>query len=60
MTDSVQIFPAGWRLDDADGNPVSGAKLKFYSAGTTTPLSVYADAELATPLGTTVYCDTGG
>lgn len=60
MTDSVQLFPAGWRLEDANGNPVPGGKLKFYAAGTTTPLTVYANSGLSVALGTTVYCDSGG
>lgn len=45
---------------DANANPYSGAKWFFYQTGTTTPLSVYADAGLTTPLGTSVTADSGG
>jgi len=57
---SLPILQPGARITDANGNPLSGAKLKFYSAGTTTPLSVYSDADGLTTLGSTVYTDDGG
>lgn len=60
MTDSVQIFPASYRVTDANGVPVSGAKLKFYDAGTTTPKPVYSDQDLTTSLGSVVTSDSGG
>lgn len=60
MTDSVQLFPAGWRFTDQNGDIVSGGTLSFFAAGTTTPLTVYADAGLATALGVTVYVDSSG
>ena len=45
-TDSVLIFPPGFRVTNANGTPVSGAKIKFYNAGTvvtrdTVPGKVY-------------------
>lgn len=60
MTDSVAVFPPGFRLEDETGVPYAGAVIRFYDAGTTTPKTVYADADLSTALGTSVTCDTAG
>jgi len=60
MTDAVNVFPPGFRVTDADVNPVPGAVLRFYDAGTTNPRTVYSDSALTVPLGTVVYCDSGG
>jgi hypothetical protein len=60
MTDAVQIFPPGFRVLDADGNPVSGGSLLFYDAGTSNAKTVYSDSGLTTALGATVYLDSGG
>jgi hypothetical protein len=60
MTDAVQIFPPGFRVLDADGNPVSGGSLQFFDAGTSNPKTVYSNSGLSTSLGTTVYLDSGG
>lgn len=48
------------RATDANGNPLSGAKWKFYDTGTTTPRAVFAEDTLATSLGSTVTADAGG
>lgn len=45
---------------DANGDPVPGAKLNFFVSGTTTPLAVYSDAELAVPLTDPVVADANG
>lgn len=60
MLDSRTVFDPLWRATDANGNPISGAKLKFYAAGTTTPLAVYSNSGLSTSLGSTVTCDSAG
>ncbi len=62
MTDAIAVFPPGFRVtDDETGAPVSGAKLKFYTAGTTTPKTVYSTSDLTTTsLGSTVYTDSLG
>lgn len=60
MTDSVAVFDPGWRLLDANANPVAQGYLEFYNAGTTTPRTVYSDSGLTTAIGTTVYVDDGG
>lgn len=60
MTDAVQVFDAGYRVLNANGTPVSGAKIKFYDAGTTNPKTVYSDASLSTSLGSVVYTRSDG
>lgn len=61
MTDSVNVFPAGLRLtDNATGAPLEGATIYFYYANTTTPKTVYSDANLTTPIGTSVVTDALG
>lgn len=61
MTDAVSVFSAGDRLtDDNTGAPISGAVVEFFDAGTSTPKTVYADAELSIELGTSVTCDSQG
>lgn len=60
MTDSILVFPPGFRLLDATGEPLSGGKIKFYEAGTTTTRAVYSDASLGTSLGAIVYTGSDG
>lgn len=61
MTDSVAVFPPGFRLTDSTtGAVLSGAVIKFYDAETSTPKTVYADKELTTELGTSVTTDSLG
>ncbi|RAK52143.1 hypothetical protein [Phenylobacterium deserti] len=38
-----------FRALDSNGQPLSGATLTFYRAGTTTPANIYRDADLAIP-----------
>lgn len=54
------FYTPRWRAIDANGNPMSGAILKFYEAGLVTPAPVYADVNGSTPLGVTVTADGGG
>lgn len=54
------FIPPVVRGDDANGNPLSGAEWFFYETGTTTPATIYADAELTTPLTNPVVADDGG
>ena len=54
------FYTPRWRAIDANGNPMNGAILKFYEAGLSTPLAVYADVNGSTPLGVTVTADAGG
>lgn len=61
MTDSVAVFPPGYRLsDNSTGAPLSGAIVSFFDAGTTTPKTVYADDALSVALGTSVTTDALG
>lgn len=60
MADSQRIFDPAARLTDANGNPLSGGKAKFYAANTSNPLTIYSDAELTTAIGTVVIADAGG
>lgn len=58
--DSTPIFDAISRVTDAAGNPVSSGTIEFYNAGTSTPKTVYADADLSVALGTSVATNSGG
>lgn len=61
MTDSVEVFPPGYRLTDSStGAPLAGGAIYFYDAGTTTPKTVYSNKDLTTSLGTSVVTDALG
>ncbi len=49
-----------WTITDAAGNPVSGAKVRTYEAGTLTDKAVYTSASLATPASNPVIADASG
>jgi hypothetical protein len=57
---TIQSFLGGVQIEDANGNPVSGAKLCYYVQGTTTPLNVYSDRLGANPTVNPVICDGNG
>jgi parallel beta-helix repeat protein len=46
-------------LDD-NGDPISGAKLRFYTTGTTTPVSVYTTSALSVAHAVPVVADSSG
>lgn len=60
MANATAVFTPGQRFVDETGTPYAGCSIYFYNAGTTTEKIVYADAELATPLGAIVYTDSAG
>ena len=61
MVDAVAVFPPGFRLLDANGDPVSGGTINFYAAGTSTPRTVYSTSDLTTTsLGAVVYTNSDG
>jgi hypothetical protein len=60
MADAVNIWPPGFRLPGPNGIPVAAGYAEFYSAGTSDPLTVYADSALTVSLGDTVYTDSAG
>lgn len=54
------IIPNYMPALDANGNPISGAKATFYVNNTTTPLTVYQDADLETQHESPVVADSSG
>ncbi len=48
------------RALDSNVNAMSGAKLYFYSPGTSTEKAVYSDADLTTPISQPVTADSAG
>jgi len=60
MVNSTKVFSPGFRVTDANDLPVSGAKVKFYDAGTSNTREVFSDADLTVSLGVVVTCDAGG
>lgn len=58
--DSIPVLSILERITDANGDPVPGGTIEFYDAGTSTPKTVYADADLTVSLGTSVEADSGG
>lgn len=60
MVDSIQILDAGWRATDSNDNVITDGILSFFDAGTSSPRTVYSDADLSASLGTSVNCNSGG
>lgn len=60
MVDSIAILPPGLRVTDNNGNLITDGVLSFFTAGTTTPITVYSDKELSVSLGTSVSCNSAG
>jgi microcystin-dependent protein len=60
MVDSVAVLPPHVPILDASGDPIPGARLRFFNSGTTTPRTVYSDSGLTVSLGSVVYCDSSG
>ncbi len=57
----AQPFPGTvFRILDNSGNPVAGALVYAYEAGTTTPKAVYTDATLSVSAGSVVTADASG
>lgn len=54
------FFPPVMQASDASGNPYSGAKLYFYTTGTTTLITIYQDSGLVTPHTNPVIADSSG
>jgi hypothetical protein len=53
-------IPYGWQVENANGVPVSGAKVYFYQPGTTTPRTTYSDDGLTVPASNPVIADSAG
>lgn len=59
MADTVLYAPF-FQGEDANGNPLAGAKLYFYLANTTTKITIYQDSLAATPHQNPVVADSAG
>lgn len=60
MVDAVQVFDPGFRVTDANGEPVNNAKIKFRAAGPGATKTVYSDKELSVALGHTIRTRADG
>lgn len=60
MTDAIAVWPPGFKITDAADNPIPGAVIEFYDAGTDDARTVYSDHGLTTSLGAIVYTDSTG
>lgn len=47
-------------ISDANGDPVVGAKIRTYEAGTSTPLNVYTDSDLLIPWSQPLVTNSAG
>jgi hypothetical protein len=55
------IMPTPYQsVFDTSGNPVSGACVWTYTAGTTTPIATYTDSALLTPNSNPIVADSAG
>jgi hypothetical protein len=54
------ITSLGHVIYDASGNPLSGGKLRVYTANTTTLVSLYSDEALSVPLSNPVVANSEG
>jgi hypothetical protein len=54
------LFDARFRALDSSGNAYSGAKLNVYTAGTTTPITLYTTSALSTTQANPVVADSAG
>lgn len=57
---SDRFFAPRFQAFDNNGDPLPGAKLYFYLAGTTTPAETYSDAAKTQPNPNPVIADSGG
>lgn len=56
----AQGWPFGWQVENASGTPVSGAKIAFKQAGTSTNRSPFTDKALTIPAANPVVADAAG
>ena len=57
---AASFFSPQFTVLDGNGDPISGAKLYFYAAGTTTPQSTFSDFGLTTPNTNPVVANARG
>jgi hypothetical protein len=53
-------WPFGWQVENASGTPVSGAKIAFKKAGTSTNRAPFTDKGLTVPTSNPVVADAAG
>lgn len=58
MADLLDFAPV--RVFTSNAAPGAGYIARFYQSGTTTPVTVYSDSSLTTPLGSSVTADASG
>lgn len=56
----MAAFPYGWQVENANGTPVSGAKIYFYVPTTNTPRNTFTDTALTVPAANPVLADAAG
>ena len=56
----AELYTNPARATDTANAPLPGAKLYFYTTGTTTPVDVYEGSDLATPLSNPVEANSAG
>jgi len=54
------LFPPGIRIFDANGNPLSGAKIRVRNANTTDLVSLFSDSGLSSSITNPVITDAAG
>lgn len=57
---ATAVFPPGFRLTDASGEPISGARIEFLQPGSGVAYEVFAESDLQVTLGSIVYTDSEG
>lgn len=57
---SQVVLTPFWQVFDNNGNPAAGAKARFFTAGTSTPVNVFSDSALTIPHAVPVVADSAG
>jgi hypothetical protein len=57
---ATEIITSFQQICDANGDPVSGAKIYVYDPGTTTPQSLYSDTGLSVAVSNPIICNSAG
>lgn len=57
---ATEIVTSFWPINDSNGDPVSGAKIYVYDAGTTTPQSLYSDTALSVSVSNPIITNSAG
>lgn len=57
---ATAIFTSFNPILDSNGDPVSGAKIQVYDAGTTTPRAIYSDTALSVAVSNPIRTNSGG